>query len=100
MLIRNYLNWSTDIEQDCYGSALFITYCGPTVYDVPAMDKLYRNNGDGTFTDVTVAAGINVAFGNGLGTVGADFNGDGNIDILAGGRATHDVKLYINQTGK
>ncbi len=26
----------------------------------------------------------------------ADFNGDGSIDILAGGRATHDVKLYLN----
>ncbi len=28
----------------------------------------------------------------------ADFNGDGNIDILAGGRSTHDVNLYLNQT--
>ena len=27
-----------------------------------------------------------------------DFNGDGNVDILAGGRATHDVNLYLNQT--
>ena len=28
----------------------------------------------------------------------ADFNGDGKVDILAGGRATHDVNLYLNQT--
>lgn len=27
-----------------------------------------------------------------------DFNGDGKLDILAGGRATHDVNLYLNQT--
>ncbi len=28
----------------------------------------------------------------------ADFDGDAKIDILAGGRATHDVKLYFNRT--
>ena len=28
--------------------------------------------------------------------VGADFNGDGRPDIVAGGRATHNVKLYVN----
>ena len=27
----------------------------------------------------------------------ADFNGDGKVDILAGGRSTHDVNLYLNQ---
>jgi hypothetical protein len=26
-----------------------------------------------------------------------DFNGDGWVDVLAGGRATHNVKLYLNQ---
>jgi hypothetical protein len=26
----------------------------------------------------------------------ADFNGDGRLDIVAGGRATHNVKLYVN----
>jgi hypothetical protein len=29
----------------------------------------------------------------------ADFDGDASIDILAGGRATHDVNLYLNRTG-
>ena len=43
---------------------------------------MYRNNGDGTFSDITVTAGINVAFGNGLGVVGADFNGDGLTDVF------------------
>ena len=81
MFVVNYLNWTPEIEQDCYAAALVVTYCGPTSYDVPAMDRLYRNNGDGTFTDITFDAGINVAIGNGLGTVGADFNGDGLPDL-------------------
>ena len=29
--------------------------------------------------------------------IAADLNGDGRVDIVAGGRATHNVKLYINQ---
>ncbi len=82
LFVVNYLHWIKNIEQDCYVSALFITYCGPTVYDVPAMDRVYRNNGDGTFSDITVTAGINVAFGNGLGVVGADFSGDGLTDVF------------------
>ena len=69
---------------------------GPTSYDVPAMDRLYRNNGDGTFTGITFDAGINVAFGNGLGTVGADFNGDGLPDLFVA-NDTMVNQLWVNQ---
>ena len=37
---------------------------------------LFHNNGDGTFTDVTQAAGIDEAFGAGMGIICADFNDD------------------------
>ncbi len=44
-------------------------------------DALYRNNGDGTFTDVTVKAGIAEA-SRGMGCLATDFDGDGHMDIL------------------
>lgn len=96
LFVVNYLHWTKDIEQECYGPAFFATYCGPASYDVPAMDRLYRNNGDGTFTDITADAGINVAFGNGLGVVGADFNGDGLTDVFVA-NDTLVNQLWMNQ---
>ena len=65
LFVVNYMNWTPEIERDCYVRGA-ITYCGPGQYALPAMDRLYRNDGDGTFTDITYDAGINVAFGNGL----------------------------------
>ena len=54
-------------------------YCGPQSFD-GVLDALYRNNGDGSFSDVTVEAGITLP-GNGLGVVCADLTGDGWVDI-------------------
>ena len=54
-------------------------YCGPQNFQA-AGDTLYRNNGGGTFTDVTTEAGI-TSPGKGLGVVCADLTGDGWIDF-------------------
>ena len=43
--------------------------------------QLFRNNGDGTFADVTSAAGLATQFGPALGVSTADVNGDGWIDL-------------------
>ncbi|GIT39394.1 MAG: hypothetical protein Ct9H300mP8_05900 [Gammaproteobacteria bacterium] len=55
LFVVNYVNWSIAIEQDCFSTATgwsLADYCWPTAYNAPARDRLYRNNGDGTFTDV------------------------------------------------
>ena len=59
---------------------------GAAEYGMPAEfpgqpDVLFRNEGDGRFTDVTAAAGVAGA-GRGMGVVAADFDGDGRIDFL------------------
>ena len=95
LFVVNYINWTPEIERECYVKTFYVTYCGPTAYGVPAMDRLYRNNGDGTFADVTKAAGIDVAFGNGLGNVAADFNADGLADLFVANDGTTN-QLWMN----
>ena len=43
-------------------------------------NALYRNNGNGTFTDITGPAGVGDQ-GYGMGCVFADYDGDGNVDL-------------------
>lgn len=59
-------------------------------------DDLYRNNGDGTFTNVTLEAGI-VFEGFGLGMALGDVNKDGYPDIYVSNDYVSNDLLYINQ---
>jgi enediyne biosynthesis protein E4 len=59
-------------------------------------DRLYHNNGDGTFTDVTIKAGI-VYEGYGLGLAIGDVNKDGYPDIYISDDFMSNDVLYINQ---
>ncbi len=62
----------------------------------PANDRLYRNNGDNTFTDVSLAAGI-VYDGLGLGVSISDINEDGWPDVIVTNDFIAHDYLYINQ---
>ena len=57
-----------------------------------AADYLWRNNGNGTFTEVTDATGVDGS-GSSAGAVGTDINNDRAIDLVVTGRATN---LYLN----
>src|SRR5216683_3214523 len=59
-------------------------------------NQLYRNNGDGTFTNVSKEAGILTELGYGLGVAVADFNGDGWPDIYISNDDRPNDVLYIN----
>jgi hypothetical protein len=57
---------------------------------------LYRNNRDGTFSNVTSAAGLATQFGPALGVSTADFNGDGWIDLYVA-NDREENQLWINR---
>jgi len=59
-------------------------------------NTLYRDNGNGTFTDVSEQAGILRKIGYGLGVVVADVNRDGRPDIYVSNDVSPNDALYIN----
>ncbi len=67
----------------------------PASYE-PLANALYRNNGDGTFTDVSAAAGVADAEGRSLQAVFSDLNMDGHPDIYVGNDISPDA-LFISQ---
>jgi hypothetical protein len=97
--VVNYIFWTVESERTCYAQPHGETYCGPLAYDEPAPDTLYRNEGDGTFTDVSIPAGVRKSFGNGLGIGVSDFDGDGWLDVFVANDGTKD-QLWINREGE
>jgi hypothetical protein len=98
LFVTRYLNWKPAAEVECYSLTGVPDYCSPASYDLPSASALYHNNSDGTFTDVSVRAGIAGAVGNGLGVVAGDFNGDGRIDLFVANDRTPN-HLWVNQGG-
>ncbi len=89
LFVPHYVDFDmNDLPQ--FGSQVTCKYhnvpvqCGPRGLK-GSPDSLYRNNGDGTFTDVSKAAGVddpNNFFG--LGAVWSDFANDGKLDLFVG----------------
>ncbi len=95
LYVCNYIFWSLDGDKECYEASGKRTYCGPSSYNAPTPDSLFRNDGGGRFTDVSEAAGIRARFGNGLGVVAGDYDGDGLPDLFVANDQTED-QLWIN----
>ncbi len=80
LFVGNYVDFSVERNKDCYSHTGVRDYCAPDAY-APLPDRLYRNRGDGTFEDVTLASGLARAPGPALGVVTADLDGDGWLDV-------------------
>jgi hypothetical protein len=80
LFVSNYCIWDPKTEPLC-GPKGMNDYCHPNNYKgLP--NSLYRNNGDGTFTDVSVKSGIRKVIGKGMGIGLADFDDDGFSDLF------------------
>ncbi len=94
LYVVNYLNYNIAKDRDWYDPRGRRIYSNPQVY-AGISDTLYKNNGDGTFTDVTRQAGVYNNDGKGLGVTCGDYDNDGRIDIYVANDTTPNF-LYRN----
>ncbi len=97
LFVVNYLDWTLAGEVECVDTTGKRCYCGPATYNTPAPDVLYRNDGDGRFTDVSREAGLGVGFGTGLGVTVGDFDANGRPDLFVANDNMLD-QLWLNQS--
>jgi enediyne biosynthesis protein E4 len=95
LYVTNYLDYSFLAHKTCLTERGEPDYCLPSAYR-PAVDRLYRNRGDGTFEDVSERAGIAAVVANGLGVASADFDGDGRVDFYVANDLMPNF-LWLNQ---
>ena len=95
LLVTNYVKFDEDHPALCGDSRPgYRAYCHPDSFSGASM-KLYHNNGDGTFTDVTKKAGLENPDGKSLAVVLADLNGDGWPDIFIANDTQRNF-IYLN----
>ena len=90
--VANYLEYDEGVYRAFYPAD---GHPGPLSY-AGQPDALYRNNGDGTFTDVTEEAGVLNPDGRGMSATAADVNNDGWLDIYVANDATENF-YYENK---
>ena len=96
LFVVNYVNWSMETELECPNALGEPDFCLPTNYEKPGRDTYLRNDGGGTFTDVSDDAGLRGAFGYGLGVVSVDFDGDGSLDVFVANDTVLN-QLWLNR---
>lgn len=95
LLVTNYVQYDVDHPVGCCGNKPgYRAYCHPDSFS-GSSPRLYHNNGNGTFTDVTKSAGLENRDGKSLAVVLADLNGDGWPDIFIANDTQRNF-LYLN----
>ena len=80
LFVSNYVAWTPDGDH-CWMEGGQPFYCHPRVYQA-LPNRLFHNNRDGSFTDVSEVSGIASSVGKGMGVAFGDFNADGRPDIF------------------
>ena len=98
LYVANYLEFSYDthVTKNTQGVPV---YANPRYYQ-PVHDNLFRNNSDGTFTDVSKESGIADHAGWGMGMVCGDYDNDGDTDIFVANDVAENFLFMNNGSGK
>lgn len=94
LVVGNYVQWSPEADLYCTMDGKSKSYCTPESYKGASI-RLWHNNGNGTFSDVTKQAGLYEPTSKTLGIAILDFDNDGWPDILLS-NDTQPNKLYRN----
>ncbi|HIE93648.1 MAG TPA: VCBS repeat-containing protein, partial [Acidobacteria bacterium] len=81
LFVGNYVEWSAETDLFCPFVDDAKSYCTPESYQGQS-PTLYRNVGNGTFQDVTTAAGLRAPSAKTLGVTMLDFDSDGWMDLF------------------
>ena len=95
LFVSSFVYYDKTLNVLCSDDIKRTYYCIPTHYK-PRPSHLFRNNGDGTFADVSKESGIAGSSGKSFGAVATDVNNDGRMDLFV----ANDTKpnfLFINQ---
>ena len=98
LFVGNYVEFRVSIHQQCASAEGVLDYCGPMAYRSEP-NRVLRNRGSGVFEDWTARLGVGDLKRPTLGTVAADFDGDGWTDIYVANDLQPNA-LLLNQAGK
>ena len=93
--VANYLEYDKGKFEKTGAFHKAENYPGPLSYS-GRPNHLYRNNGDGTFSDVTEDAGVHYPNGRTMSVVAFDFDRDGDVDLFVTNDAMSNT-LWVNQ---
>ncbi len=97
LFVVNYLDYDIRTAKHCVAQGL-PAYCSPIDF-LGTPNILYRNNGDGTFTDVSEQSHISQYVGKGMGVSFADYDNDGFTDIFISNDTFQNYLLHNNGNG-
>jgi len=95
LYVTNYVDFVIDNNKYCGDNEGLRYYCHPNAYNA-LPDVLYRNNGDGTFSDHSSESSVSATRAYGLGVVFGDYDRDGWVDIYVANDSTFNF-LFHNQ---
>jgi|HubBroStandDraft_6_1064221.scaffolds.fasta_scaffold03543_4 hypothetical protein len=99
LFVCRFVNFDKSINKFCGNEVTRERfYCVPRVYS-PAPSWLFHNNGDGTFTDVSLESGIGKVLGKAWGVVATDINNDGWMDLFVANDTLPNF-LFLNHGNK
>jgi enediyne biosynthesis protein E4 len=97
LFVCNYLKYDLATAPPCVLQG-YAAYCSPNEFPgLPNM--LYRNNGDGTFTEVTEESGLHKHLGKGMGIAFADYDSDGFMDVFVSNDSFRNFLFHNNGNG-